>query len=138
MKNKEIQEGQTYMFVATEDVNRKHLEGQPFFVWMSSRSKKRTRRGKPLRSQFYNSNSEMAIAEELQPLAEIFPRCIKCYKRPEDIPEYAEDAAAREMSPDDYVKDEEGTYNAANGQFLCNDCYIKAGMPTTPGGWVAP
>lgn len=29
----------------------------------------------------------------------------------------------------DYVRHEEGTYNARNGHFLCDDCYIKKGQP---------
>lgn len=38
----------------------------------------------------------------------------------------------------DYVRLYEGTYNKDNGHFLCDTCYIKAGMPTAPGGWVCP
>lgn len=37
-----------------------------------------------------------------------------------------------------YVLMEEGTLNPNNGHFLCDDCYIKAGMPSAPGGWVCP
>ena len=37
-----------------------------------------------------------------------------------------------------YVRAEEGTYNPANGHFLCDVCYIKAGMPVAPGGWKCP
>jgi len=33
---------------------------------------------------------------------------------------------------------EEGTYNPNNGHFLCDSCYIKAGMPTGPHGWTCP
>jgi hypothetical protein len=28
------------------------------------------------------------------------------------------------------VREEEGTYNPANGHFLCTHCYIAAGMPS--------
>jgi hypothetical protein len=38
----------------------------------------------------------------------------------------------------DYVRLHEGTYNKDNGHFLCDSCYIMAGMPTAPGGWVCP
>jgi hypothetical protein len=37
-----------------------------------------------------------------------------------------------------YVATNEGTYNRVNGHFLCDTCYIKAGMPTSPLGWVCP
>lgn len=33
---------------------------------------------------------------------------------------------------------EEGTLNRENGHFLCNECYIKAGMPSSPTGWRCP
>lgn len=33
---------------------------------------------------------------------------------------------------------EEGTLNTENGHFLCNMCYIKAGMPSSPRGWRCP
>lgn len=38
----------------------------------------------------------------------------------------------------EYVRCNDGTYNPINGHFLCDSCYIKAGMPTAPGGWVCP
>ena len=37
-----------------------------------------------------------------------------------------------------YVLREEGTLNTSNGHFLCDSCYIKAGMPSSPSGWVCP
>ncbi len=37
-----------------------------------------------------------------------------------------------------YVLQEEGTLNTTNGHFLCDKCYIEAGMPSAPGGWVCP
>lgn len=39
-----------------------------------------------------------------------------------------------------YVAYNEGTYNPDNGHFLCDECYIAAGMPSAPGlkGWVCP
>jgi hypothetical protein len=38
----------------------------------------------------------------------------------------------------DYVWQEEGTLNTSNGHFLCDECYIKAGQPSSPSGWVCP
>lgn len=39
---------------------------------------------------------------------------------------------------EDYIRDEEGTYNPANGHFLCDSCYIAAGQPSSRKGWVCP
>lgn len=68
----------------------------------------------------------------------IVPICIGCGKRPDELDEYIEAAKEAETSPDLYVQLEEGTYNTENGHFLCTPCYIKAGMPSSPEGWVAP
>lgn len=38
----------------------------------------------------------------------------------------------------DFCWSEEGTMNYENGHFLCNACYIKAGMPSSPTGWKCP
>jgi hypothetical protein len=68
------------------------------------------------------------------------PICTGCNKYADEIDEYIEGAAESDMSPDDYVKEEEGTYNPRNGHFLCTTCYIEAGMPAIPhpGRWIAP
>jgi hypothetical protein len=90
--------------------------------------------------------------------------CVGCGKKPEEIPEYVD--AAQEanvhndepacnyclaiigqphlstctlyVSPERYVWQEEGTLNMQNGHFLCTNCYIDAGMPSSPTGWTAP
>lgn len=56
----------------------------------------------------------------------------------EDGPILEADGTLRYLSSDDYVWQEEGTLNRQNGHFLCDDCYIAAGMPTSPTGWVCP
>lgn len=66
------------------------------------------------------------------------PVCVGCQKSPADIEEYVDAAESCGVTPEIYVRQEEGTYNEANGHFLCTDCYIAAGMPTSPGGWVTP
>lgn len=66
------------------------------------------------------------------------PICTGCLKRPDEIAEYIEAARDEDMTPDAWVRAEEGTYNPDNGHFRCTACYDKAGMPTAPGGWVAP
>lgn len=69
------------------------------------------------------------------------PVCVGCNKTPVEIEEYR-DAVADDpemfADEDDYVRREEGTFNFTNGHFLCTDCYIDAGMPSSPTGWVAP
>jgi hypothetical protein len=64
--------------------------------------------------------------------------CIGCGKKPAELAEYVEMAEIEDMTPDDYVRSEEGTYNRDNGHFLCSPCYVDAGMPSSPRGWVAP
>lgn len=64
--------------------------------------------------------------------------CLGCKKSPNELSEYVSAARGAEMTPDDYVWKEEGTLNLENGHFLCTDCYIKAGQPSSPRGWVAP
>ena len=69
------------------------------------------------------------------------PICIGCKKHPDQIEEYLEavdDEDDPDLTPDEFVKTEEGTYNKENGHFLCTHCYIAAGMPSSPRGWIAP
>ncbi len=66
------------------------------------------------------------------------PLCVGCGQHPDELDEYIEVAAEEDMTPDDYVRSEEGTYNRDNHHFLCTPCYIKAGMPSSPEGWVCP
>jgi hypothetical protein len=71
------------------------------------------------------------------------PTCAVCRKHPKDIEEYVEAASAwndefdddDELSPDEYCRAEEGTYNEDNNLFVCTACYIRIGMPTSPSGW---
>lgn len=60
-------------------------------------------------------------------------RCIGCNKEPKDIPEMVDNSAVEGMTPEEFVKECEGTYNKEDGSFYCTDCYIKAGMPTLRG-----
>lgn len=64
--------------------------------------------------------------------------CIGCGKKPEELAEYIVAAAAEGITPAEYVEQEEGTYNPANGHFLCDTDYLRAGAPSGPNGWVAP
>lgn len=68
------------------------------------------------------------------------PFCTGCNKPAKEIEEYIEAAADAEMDVEEYVRQEEGTYNITNGHLLCTDCYINAGMPALPypQRWIAP
>lgn len=65
-------------------------------------------------------------------------RCIGCNKQPHEIEEYTEMASDEGMTPEQYVRSEEGTFNRENGHFACTTCYINMGMPSSPRGWTAP
>ncbi len=71
-------------------------------------------------------------------MTNISPRCNGCSKCPDELEEYRWAVEDTEMSPDEFVRLEEGTYNTENGHFLCTDCYISAGQPSGPRGWTAP
>jgi hypothetical protein len=73
--------------------------------------------------------------------------CIGCHRAPGEIDEYVRAAAevnedephhSVPMTPERYVRKEEGTLNRQNGHFACTECYMKMGMPVAPHGWVAP
>jgi hypothetical protein len=64
--------------------------------------------------------------------------CISCGDTPDMIDEYVMAARSLHCSPWEYVQREEGTYNIHNGHFLCTECYLAAGCPSSPTGWVAP
>ena len=80
------------------------------------------------------------------------PLCTGCNTLARDLEEYQDatlwhnHAAVQENDADvadiltieEYVRSEEGTYNKTNGHFLCTWCYIAAGVPSSPKGWVAP
>ena len=46
-----------------------------------------------------------------------------CERSPSDIPEYVEAAKEEDVTPDQYVVDNEGTFNPKSGHFACTDCY---------------
>lgn len=64
-----------------------------------------------------------------------------CNRAPSQIDECVDHAADIGLTPDDWVRQNEGTYNPHNGHFACTECYIKIGMPANPypqNNWVAP
>lgn len=77
-------------------------------------------------------------------------RCSGCGKTPKQIPEYVYAADDLDVTPDEYVWDEEGTLNRdphspGFGHFLCTECLlaeeaIRGHRMAGPDGtrWVAP
>ena len=57
-------------------------------------------------------------------------KCKGCGRTPSQISEYVNMAREEGYSgADDFVMENEGTYNERTGLFWCTDCYIKAGQP---------
>jgi hypothetical protein len=65
-------------------------------------------------------------------------QCIGCGKSPDQLSEYVDAAAIEDITPNEYLKSEEGTLNHENGHFACTVCYVKMGMPSSSRGWKAP
>lgn len=66
------------------------------------------------------------------------PICVGCARRPEEIPVYAAIGEDEGVAAKVYVIMNEGTFNSTNGHFLCDECYIKNGQPSSPSGWTCP
>lgn len=66
--------------------------------------------------------------------------CAFCGKRPVELEEYVEAARDEGITPDEYVREEEGTFNSATGTFACTECYVALGCPSRPHpySWKAP
>lgn len=72
-------------------------------------------------------------------------RCIDCGKAPDEIQEYIDAGRENDLTPKSYVEQEEGTYNSANGHFLCTEDFIRREIETGRrlgggggGAWIAP
>lgn len=68
------------------------------------------------------------------------PWCVGCHRYPDEIEEYCDPELIGELTPDEYVRLEEGTYHRENHHFAYTECYIAMGMPSKPypERWVAP
>ena len=64
--------------------------------------------------------------------------CFRCKRSPEKISEYITGAKAEKISPEEYVIENEGTFNPISKHFCCTECYIDVGMPSSSKGWKAP
>ena len=65
---------------------------------------------------------------------EYFAKCFGCTrfiynKMLADKIEYYKEMAQEERCSPDLIAFEDGTYNPKINKFLCNECYIKFGMP---------
>lgn len=56
-------------------------------------------------------------------------KCAICGKEPKEINEYVEQAEIEEITPEQFVQEEEGTYDYHTGYFVCTNCYIEIGTP---------
>jgi hypothetical protein len=63
--------------------------------------------------------------------------CCECKRKPRDIPGYISMAAEFGITPEEFVRQNEGTLNTSTGLFCCDGCYIKLGTPTSRKGWKA-
>ena len=57
-------------------------------------------------------------------------KCLGCGKSPSELEEYRAGEIDPGVTPEQFVKEEEGTYAIKGpGTFYCTPCYIRAGMP---------
>jgi hypothetical protein len=56
-------------------------------------------------------------------------KCAGCHHEPHQLSEFIFAAKDENMTPEEYIKTEEATFNVDNNLFYCTACYIKAGMP---------
>lgn len=56
-------------------------------------------------------------------------KCPYCDRRPHQIEEYVAQAKQEKITPEEFVRSEEGTYHPASQLFCCTTCYIRIGMP---------
>lgn len=85
MKAADIIIGETYLFVATESVARKHLEGQPFTVTGKKSVWRRLNRRSRRVNRFFNDDGIGARADELEPLDGTAGNEPDQWKKPESV-----------------------------------------------------
>lgn len=64
-------------------------------------------------------------------------RCARCRKVPLELKADYAAYLSPGQTPEDFVWAEEGTLDRETGLFLCDSCYVKVGMPSSPTGWKA-
>lgn len=65
------------------------------------------------------------------------PICIGCHKPPAEIREFIMLGAEENLTPAEYVQQNEATFNHTNGHFACTACYADLGYPSSSEGWIA-
>lgn len=60
-----------------------------------------------------------------QSVSDSIPRCKHCGKKCTEINEYVIAASLENITPEQYVTREEGTYNRKTNTFECTSCYVK-------------
>lgn len=68
---------------------------------------------------------------------ELVPYDPMCQRTAEEM-EYLDAFREEGESRSEYVLHNEGTLNRENLHFLCDECYIAAGSPSSPTGWKCP
>lgn len=61
-------------------------------------------------------------------------RCSICREQPSEISEYIYAAEEEGITPEEYVVQQEGTYNPEYNTFYCTECYCNIGMPRGKAG----
>lgn len=56
-------------------------------------------------------------------------QCKLCGLEPHELKSVNKFAKENGMTPEEFVRELEGTYNKETELFYCDDCYIKLGMP---------
>lgn len=56
-------------------------------------------------------------------------RCLGCGFTPGELTEYVTAAQEEGVTPEAFVRDNEGTFNTETEMFWCTACYIAVGMP---------
>lgn len=79
MRQSDIKEGETYLFVATDVPQRKHLEGKPFTV-VEKRAVYRRFTGQRggFKNRYFNTDNVGARAEELEPMPAQLAGTVQC------------------------------------------------------------
>jgi hypothetical protein len=82
----------------------------------------------------------MELPTPYDPMCEHFARDMEYLDTYIEAEELADPEAALTQGElrEEYVRQNEGTYNPENGHFLCDACYIRAGTPSSPTGWKCP
>lgn len=57
-------------------------------------------------------------------------KCACCGKTPSELKEYITNASVEGITPDEFVRTQEGTFNPETEEFYCTQCYIEIGMPS--------